>query len=56
MRIDLVTLFPEMFSAVRDLGVTGRAHLNALWALKTWNPRVYTARLTIARMAAGREW
>lgn len=42
MRIDLVTLFPEMFSAVRDLGVTGRAHLNALWALKTWNPRDYT--------------
>ena len=26
MRIDVVTLFPEMFGVVRDLGVTGRAH------------------------------
>ena len=25
MRIDVVTLFPEMFGVVRDLGVTGRA-------------------------------
>jgi tRNA (guanine37-N1)-methyltransferase len=42
MRIDLVTLFPEMFSVVRDLGVTGRAHGNQLWSLHTYSPRDYT--------------
>ncbi|MCF8171105.1 MAG: tRNA (guanosine(37)-N1)-methyltransferase TrmD [Candidatus Methylopumilus sp.] len=42
MRIDLVTLFPEMFSVVRDLGVTGRAHGNQLWSLHTHSPREYT--------------
>lgn len=42
MRIDLVTLFPEMFSVVRDLGVTGRAHGNELWSLHTHCPRDYT--------------
>jgi tRNA (guanine37-N1)-methyltransferase len=42
MRIDLVTLFPEMFNVVRDQGVTGRAHANQLWALHAWNPRDYT--------------
>ncbi len=42
MRIDLVTLFPEMFSVVRDLGVTGRAHGNQLWSLHTHCPRDYT--------------
>ena len=42
MRIDLVTLFPEMFSVVRDLGVTGRAHGHQLWSLHTHNPRDYT--------------
>lgn len=42
MRIDLVTLFPEMFSVVRDLGVTGRAHGSQLWSLHTHSPRDYT--------------
>jgi tRNA (guanine37-N1)-methyltransferase len=42
MRIDLVTLFPEMFGVVRDLGVTGRAHGNQLWSLHTHSPRDYT--------------
>ncbi len=42
MRFDVVTLFPDMFSVVRDLGVTGRAHKQALWSLKTWNPRDFT--------------
>ena len=42
MRFDLVTLFPEMFSVVRDLGVTGRAHGNQLWSLHTHSPRDYT--------------
>lgn len=42
MRIDVITLFPEMFSVVSQLGVTGRAHQKGLWSLKTWNPRVFT--------------
>jgi tRNA (guanine37-N1)-methyltransferase len=42
MRFDVVTLFPDMFSVVRDLGVTGRAHTQGLWALHAWNPRDYT--------------
>lgn len=42
MRFDVVTLFPDMFGTVRDLGVTGRAHSQGLWALRAWNPRDYT--------------
>jgi len=42
MRFDLVTLFPDMFAAVRDVGVTGRAHRQGRWSLATWNPRDYT--------------
>lgn len=42
MRIDIITLFPEMFSVVTDLGVTGRAHHKGIWTLKTWNPRDFT--------------
>ncbi|NLY64933.1 MAG: tRNA (guanosine(37)-N1)-methyltransferase TrmD [Alcaligenaceae bacterium] len=43
MRMDVITLFPEIFSVIRDLGVTGRAHRQEIWQLKTWNPRAYTA-------------
>lgn len=42
MRFDVVSLFPDMFSTVRDLGVTGRAHKQALWSLGLWNPRDFT--------------
>jgi len=42
MRFDVVTLFPDMFGTVRDLGVSGRAHAQGLWALHAWNPRDYT--------------
>ena len=42
MRIDVITLFPEMFSHVAELGVTGRAHKQGVCQLKTWNPRDYT--------------
>jgi tRNA (guanine37-N1)-methyltransferase len=42
MRFDVITLFPEMFNVVRDLGVTGRAHRQHLWSLGLWNPRDYT--------------
>jgi len=42
MRFDLVTLFPDLFAAVRDAGVTGRAHRQGRWSLAVWNPRDYT--------------
>jgi len=42
MRIDVITLFPDMFDVVRDAGVTGRAHQQGIWALHAWNPRDFT--------------
>ncbi|NYT85779.1 tRNA (guanosine(37)-N1)-methyltransferase TrmD [Pollutimonas harenae] len=42
MRFDVISLFPDMFSVVRDLGVTGRAHKQGRWSLGLWNPRDYT--------------
>ena len=35
----MVTLFPEMFQAFSDYGVTGRAVKNGLIAVDCWNPR-----------------
>ena len=42
MNIQVVTLFPEMFSAVSDNGVTGRAIQKGLVQLGTVNPRDFT--------------
>lgn len=42
MRIDAITLFPDMFGIVRDAGVTGRAHTHNLWSMHAWNPRDFT--------------
>lgn len=39
MRIDVVTLFPELVHDVAHHGVTGRAHERGLFALHTWDPR-----------------
>lgn len=39
LRIDVVTLFPEMFDAVAKHGITRRALEEARWDLKLWNPR-----------------
>ena len=36
---DVVTLFPEMFAAVSESGITRRALENGLWKLALWNPR-----------------
>jgi tRNA (guanine37-N1)-methyltransferase len=43
MRIALVSLFPEMFNAVGDYGVTGRAISQGLVRVSYCNPRDYTA-------------
>lgn len=42
MRFDVVSLFPDMFTVVRDAGITGRAHTQKRWSLNLWNPRDYT--------------
>lgn len=42
-RVALVTLFPEMFAAIADYGVTGRARRDGLWDLKCFNSRDYTS-------------
>ena len=42
MHIEVVTLFPEMFNAVSDNGVTGRAIQKGLVQLGTVNPRDFT--------------
>ncbi len=39
MRIDVVTLFPELVDHALRFGVTGRALERGLWQLSTWNPR-----------------
>ncbi len=39
MRIGIVTLFPEMFEAVRCCGITGRAIEHGRLSLSCWNPR-----------------
>lgn len=36
---DVITLFPEMFDAIADSGVTRRALDEKVWELKCWNPR-----------------
>lgn len=42
MRIAVVSLFPEMFNAVSDYGITGRAIRQGLLELKIFNPRDFT--------------
>jgi tRNA (guanine37-N1)-methyltransferase len=43
LRIDVVTLFPEMVRQAACVGVTGRALERGLWTLALWNPRDYTS-------------
>jgi tRNA (guanine37-N1)-methyltransferase len=42
VRFDLITLFPGMFSALTQYGVTRRAHAEGRWQLATWDPRDFT--------------
>ena len=42
MRFDVVTLFPQMFAALTQSGITSRALEAGLWQLQTWNPRDFT--------------
>jgi tRNA (guanine37-N1)-methyltransferase len=42
MQFDVITLFPEMFEALTQYGITGRAFENKTVELKCWNPRDFT--------------
>ena len=42
IRFDVVTLFPPMFDAISQHGITARALENNLYALSLWNPRDFT--------------
>lgn len=42
LRFDAISLFPEMFAAVCDWGVTRRARERGLWTIQYWNPRDWT--------------
>ena len=41
MWLGLITLFPEMFKAVTESGITARAVKNGLLTVASWNPRDY---------------
>ncbi len=42
MKVGVVSLFPEMFRAITDYGITGRAVTKGLLELQYWNPRDFT--------------
>ena len=42
MWVGVISLFPEMFHAVTNFGVTGQAVKKGLLAVETWNPRDFT--------------
>ena len=43
MHFDVITLFPEMFDAITQYGVTRRAAEQGKFVLHTWNPRDFTS-------------
>jgi len=43
MWIGVISLFPEMFDAITEYGVTGRAIRNGLIEFHRWNPRDFTS-------------
>lgn len=43
MQFDVITLFPEMFSALTASGITRRAYEQQRFSLSLWNPRDFTS-------------
>jgi tRNA (guanine37-N1)-methyltransferase len=43
MQFDVITLFPEMFSALTASGITRRAYEQQRFGLSLWNPRDFTS-------------
>src|SRR5687767_4056127 len=41
MKIDVISLFPQMFEAVTAHGITGRAVQQGILSVRVWNPRDY---------------
>lgn len=42
LQIDVVTLFPQMFAAISEFGISGRGFARQCAALHLWNPREFT--------------
>lgn len=42
LKVGVITLFPEMFAAITEQGVSGRACRNGLIDIECWNPRDFT--------------
>ncbi|MDP9500012.1 tRNA (guanosine(37)-N1)-methyltransferase TrmD [Bisgaard Taxon 45] len=42
MLVGIISLFPEMFKAITEFGVTGRAVKQDLLQVRCWNPRDFT--------------
>ena len=42
MQIEVISLFPEMFAALTEYGITSRAKQRGLYQLTLTNPRQYT--------------
>ena len=42
MRVEVISLFPEMFAAITEYGITSRAVTQGLLELNCWNPRSFT--------------
>ena len=42
MRVEVISLFPEMFAAITEYGITSRAVAQGLLELNCWNPRSFT--------------
>ena len=43
MQFDVISLFPDMFDAITQSGITRRAHEQQRWHLSVWNPRDFTS-------------
>ncbi|KMV28628.1 tRNA (guanine-N1)-methyltransferase [Photobacterium swingsii] len=42
MKVGIISLFPDMFNAITNYGVTGQAVKKGLLSVETWNPRDFT--------------
>lgn len=42
MQFDVISLFPEMFDAITQSGISRRAYEQKRWSLSVWNPRDFT--------------
>jgi len=60
MKFDIITLFPEMFSAIKEEGVIARAMKKSLISINTWQLRDFSSNnykmLTKSLMAVVLEW